>query len=225
MTCCEKADSDWVSFIIDDKRMLVARAQQQTTTWLPEGSVCFFEFVASGRPETRMPIKPTSRASKKSGSGVRRKVCVCMCVYVFTWVRLSVWLLLVRIHQPFPLIMASSPPLLLLLSALSLHYPAYLMTALSLLGACKHGSRTIGQGGGVTLSPLAEGQSGMGGKRRRRWLVTIGLQEDDCPRERVHTDTHMHPQDMLKIPTDTEHKHTETHGTPSNSKHKGFTPT
>lgn len=96
--------------------------------------------------------------------------------------------------------------------------PRILNDGPSLLGACKHASRTIGRGAWVTLSPLAEGQSGMGGKPRRRWVVTIGLQDDGCPgRRRARTcmharaHTHIQPQDTVRIPTDTLNTNTLRH--------------
>lgn len=94
-----------------------------------------------------------------------------------------------------------------------------------LLGACKHASHTIGQGGGVTLWWLAKGkgpwmvnEEGVGGYHSPTgWLHSIITYP--------HTHTHTHPpsghdEDPHRL---TKHKHTQTHDTPSNIKHnKGF---
>lgn len=69
---------------------------------------------------------------------------------------------------------------------------------------------------------------GYGWQVEKALVVTIALQ-DDCPSIGVHTQgrTHTHtPSGHGEDPhRHTEHKHTQTHDTPSNVKHKGFTPT
>lgn len=146
-------------------------------------------------------------------------------VCLFTWVRLSDWSLLKCIHQPFQLIMASSPfpvsPSFSLLSSLPLHYPECLIMDPAFWEHVNMPAAPLARTVVLLCADWMRGK-GHGWYMKKALVVTIALQ-DDC-RPELHTPPTC-LEDMVKIPTDSQNTNTLRHMThPLTSSTKDFHP-